>query len=583
MTGWHAVGHGRGYGDPTLGRRHRGGPAKTDFFVSYTAADQQSAEWIAWQLEAAGYRVLIQAWDSIPGSIWAFRIQQGVTEAARTIAALSEAYLTSDRVQAEWRAVHAADPLGFASRLIPVKITNCPLPDPHPLRQIVSLDLFGLDEPAATTRLTKKINSLRKSREKPSKAPPFPKPPWPGPVPPVDPSHSGRSTIVIRAWRGVWHWVRAHPRRTLAVVVVVVVVVTTWPPWPGGDPDPAPPSGPKIAAIGQCDSVSIMTGQPDSPYNKYGEALAGLLRTAYPGTKVNVVTTIGSAHNLNTLRDPNARCSLSIVQLTTAVDARYAVSQFAGSPIDELRSVGPLWFDLLQLVVRQGSDITTADQLCSGTRVATGLPDSGTFQIGQVLFRQIQLAAGPQPSACSLTPATPEPMTLVNGLAALRAGHVDAVLWSGGAPTDEIYREATEGVGLRLLPLASYQRAMETEWDNFYRSKAGNSFARGQIYGNQTIGPQDYPGIEPASTVAIPNGIVATEATDPDLVRYTAQALTNQRAVFERALWPDDAGRHFLTSRQTVGTNPAYCLVPLHLEAKKYYESVKIYQGCPAS
>jgi hypothetical protein len=32
-----------------------------DFFVSYTSADRAWAEWIAWQLEAEGYQVAIEA------------------------------------------------------------------------------------------------------------------------------------------------------------------------------------------------------------------------------------------------------------------------------------------------------------------------------------------------------------------------------------------------------------------------------------------------------------------------------------------------------------------------------------------
>ncbi len=50
-----------------------------DFFVSYTSADRAWAEWIAWQLEKAGYRVLIQAWDFVPGAHWMTRM----TDAAR--------------------------------------------------------------------------------------------------------------------------------------------------------------------------------------------------------------------------------------------------------------------------------------------------------------------------------------------------------------------------------------------------------------------------------------------------------------------------------------------------------------------
>jgi phage replication-related protein YjqB (UPF0714/DUF867 family) len=40
-------------------------PAR-DFFISYTGADRAWAEWIAVQLEAAGYSTVLQAWDFRP-------------------------------------------------------------------------------------------------------------------------------------------------------------------------------------------------------------------------------------------------------------------------------------------------------------------------------------------------------------------------------------------------------------------------------------------------------------------------------------------------------------------------------------
>jgi TIR domain len=39
-----------------------------DFFISYNKADRAWAEWIAWQLEQAGYQTTNQAWDFRPGS-----------------------------------------------------------------------------------------------------------------------------------------------------------------------------------------------------------------------------------------------------------------------------------------------------------------------------------------------------------------------------------------------------------------------------------------------------------------------------------------------------------------------------------
>ena len=44
-------------------------PAGWDFFVSYTQADRNWAEWIAWVLEEDGRKVLVQAWDFVAGGM----------------------------------------------------------------------------------------------------------------------------------------------------------------------------------------------------------------------------------------------------------------------------------------------------------------------------------------------------------------------------------------------------------------------------------------------------------------------------------------------------------------------------------
>ncbi len=88
-----------------------------DFFVSYTQADRAWAEWIAWQLEADGDRVLIQAWDMVPGANWIHGMQDGVRRASRTIAVLSPAYLASVYATAEWEAAGRANSAACAPGL----------------------------------------------------------------------------------------------------------------------------------------------------------------------------------------------------------------------------------------------------------------------------------------------------------------------------------------------------------------------------------------------------------------------------------------------------------------------------------
>jgi hypothetical protein len=75
------------------GARALGDIAQGDFFISYTGADRAWAEWIAWQLEAEGYQVVVQAWDFTPEQDWAHEMQQALATAQRVVAALSAAYL----------------------------------------------------------------------------------------------------------------------------------------------------------------------------------------------------------------------------------------------------------------------------------------------------------------------------------------------------------------------------------------------------------------------------------------------------------------------------------------------------------
>jgi len=143
-----------------------------NFFISYTSADQAWAEWIAWQLEDAGYKVLIQAWDFVAGSNWQIRMQEGMEQAQRTVAVLSEAYLTSVYGQAEWQAAHRKDPRGFTRKLLPIRIEDCPRPGL--LGGIVSIDLFGHDPEQASSELLRHIRQALIGRAKPDKAPSFP-------------------------------------------------------------------------------------------------------------------------------------------------------------------------------------------------------------------------------------------------------------------------------------------------------------------------------------------------------------------------------------------------------------------------
>ena len=95
-------------------------------------------------LEEDGHRVLVQAWDFVPGSNWIQGMQAGTRDAARTIAVLSRDYLESVYGGAEWQAAWASDPAGTGRKLLAVRVAECDRPGL--LAGVIGVDLFGLAE-----------------------------------------------------------------------------------------------------------------------------------------------------------------------------------------------------------------------------------------------------------------------------------------------------------------------------------------------------------------------------------------------------------------------------------------------------
>ena len=163
-----------------------------DFFVSYTSSDRAWTEWIAWQLEAEGYTVVVQAWDFRPGRDFVQQIHQVVEEVQRTIAVLSSAYLTSAYGGVEWRAVFAKDPTGERGLLLPVRVEE--VEPPGLLATRIYVDLVGKHTADARSAL---LAAARDTRAKPVQEPQFPggqrrspvrssvTPRFPGELPPV--------------------------------------------------------------------------------------------------------------------------------------------------------------------------------------------------------------------------------------------------------------------------------------------------------------------------------------------------------------------------------------------------------------
>ena len=150
---------------------------KQDFFISYAHVDKAWAEWIAWQLEAAGYTTIFHEWDFHAGSNSVLDTHQATIRAERTIAVLSPDYLASPSTSAEWTVAFHRDPTSKQGLLLPVQVEESNVEGL--LGPISYIDLIGLDEKGAKHTL---LESILRERRKPVDPPSFPpRPSFPGP------------------------------------------------------------------------------------------------------------------------------------------------------------------------------------------------------------------------------------------------------------------------------------------------------------------------------------------------------------------------------------------------------------------
>lgn len=134
-----------------------------DFFISYTSSDAKWAEWIAWELETAGYSVVVQLWDFHPGNDFIAEMERASREAGQTLAVLSPKYFDSRFTEAEWT------PAFKKGNLLPVRVVDFDVEGLLSVR--VYIDIAGKSEDQAREVL---LEGVKRQRRKPSVTPGFP-------------------------------------------------------------------------------------------------------------------------------------------------------------------------------------------------------------------------------------------------------------------------------------------------------------------------------------------------------------------------------------------------------------------------
>ncbi len=129
----------------------RGSNGPIEIFISYSPADERWATWMAWELEAEGYRTMLQAWDFVPGTNFIDFMDRGLSQAAVVVAVLTRRYVGSTYGRLEWQTALRADPGNPANRLVTVRVEDCPLEGL--LANITYIDLVGVSDPREAREL----------------------------------------------------------------------------------------------------------------------------------------------------------------------------------------------------------------------------------------------------------------------------------------------------------------------------------------------------------------------------------------------------------------------------------------------
>jgi TRAP transporter TAXI family solute receptor len=278
--------------------------------------------------------------------------------------------------------------------------------------------------------------------------------------------------------------------------------------------------------------IVIATGGTKGVYYKYAQAFKDAVEPRLG--PIRPVPTTGSVEN---------------VQMLLRGDATFAiVAADAAAGTEGLRAVARLYDDYIHLVVPAGGPIRQLADL-KRRRVSLGPRFSGTSLIAGRILAAIKPPIDP---TRDLTPAQ---LSIDDSVPALQLGRIDAFFWSGGLPTPGVTTLA-DALPLRLVSIPEDAAGP-------LRDKYGPSYRVG------TIPADTYPHVDkPTVTLAVPNLLLTTTATDAAQVNEVTSALFDHAAQVARADVPEAAQ---LDPRTAIFTEP----IALHDGARRYYRSVK--------
>lgn len=282
-------------------------------------------------------------------------------------------------------------------------------------------------------------------------------------------------------------------------------------------------------------SLVVAGGEEGGLYYEFASLLAQALVRYGVVQSADPLVTQASADNIELLLQGQAHIGLA---LADSVAASPAVAE------GQVYALGRVYQNYFQLLVRRDSSIHSVNDLV-GKRLGTGAPGAGTWLTGQRILQAAGLKDLGQGAA-------EQRLGLNDGLAALAADRIDAMMISGGIAINAI-AQVNHSIPLRLLDLGALIPALRNEHPGLY---------------DRVVIPEDtYAGMQSIHTIGVSNLLMGRADLSDSLVSATVRVLIEHA---DSLIPSSSAGIQFLSLDNLIATAGQ----PLHPAAIETYRII---------
>jgi uncharacterized protein len=243
--------------------------------------------------------------------------------------------------------------------------------------------------------------------------------------------------------------------------------------------------------------MSIVTGGTGGTYYPLGGSMANIIKDA-TGIETNAEVSGASAENMTTLKDGNAE--IAFTQTDIASYAKEGKLMFEGNVVENVKAIGTLYPETVQIVTTAKSGIKTVEDL-KGKKVSVGAPGSGTFANAEQIL---------EIHGITMEDIDAKHLSFDESTAGIQDGSIDAAFVTAGTPTGAVEGlAATEEVV--IVPIEA--------------AKADELIVKYPYYAKEEVPSGVYGLTDSVPTVAVLAMLVVREDLSDDLVYDITKAI----------------------------------------------------------